>query len=66
MLLFVAVAHAHPATVPHLHATDPAGVALVAFWVLAGVVLLVRALNMPPPLRQQSAAGTGSDETVPS
>ena len=52
-MLFVSVAQAHPATLPHLHTTDPAGIALVAFWVLAGIVLLARALRSSPPLGQQ-------------
>jgi hypothetical protein len=36
----VSFAHAHPAAVPHLHETDPAALALVAFWLVAGVALL--------------------------
>lgn len=36
MLLLVATAHAHPGTLPHVHATDPIGLGVVAFWLLVG------------------------------
>lgn len=38
-LALVSLAHAHPAAVPHVHETDPAALAIVAFWLLAAVGL---------------------------
>ena len=38
MLLLVSTALAHPDTLPHVHADDPTGLAVLAFWVVAGAV----------------------------
>jgi hypothetical protein len=37
-LLLVAVAHAHPSPVPHIHPSDPAAFWIVAAWAVAAVV----------------------------
>ena len=38
MLLLVPAALAHPDSLPHVHPSDPTGLAVVAFWVIAGAV----------------------------
>lgn len=39
MFLFTSVAHAHPAAAPHVHPSDPAALAILAFWLLAAGLL---------------------------
>ena len=43
MLLLVPAAYAHPAVLPHAH--DPAALAIVAFWAVAGLVFLAAVLR---------------------
>ncbi len=38
MLLLVSTALAHPDSLPHVHAADPTGFAVVSFWVVAGAI----------------------------
>lgn len=38
MLLLLSVAYAHPNDLPHLHGDDPAAVALLVAWLVAGVI----------------------------
>ncbi len=43
MLAFVSLAAAHPDATPHAHAISPLGLAVLAAWLLAGVLYLRRA-----------------------
>ena len=45
MLLLVPAALAHPSALPHVHSPDPAGLALVAFWVACGAMFLAASLR---------------------
>jgi hypothetical protein len=49
MLVFAlaSYAHAHSATLPHAHETDPAAFALLAFWVLAACGLFAALWSAP-------------------
>lgn len=38
MLLILSVAYAHPGDLPHLHATDPAAIVVLAAWIVAGLI----------------------------
>lgn len=38
MLSVLSAAYAHPSDLPHLHATDPAAVVVLAAWIVAGLV----------------------------
>jgi hypothetical protein len=58
----VSLAHAHPAALPHLHETDPAALALVAFWLVVGAAFLVvaRAATCHDEVASGSSSGAGS------